>query len=81
MKIHRWLLPQFLAALAGILMFGGSAYASGTAGITTACGCPRGWHAEIVAHSPMHQPRRNTTPTPPFGRDYSAWIVGTERVT
>lgn len=33
MKIHRWLLPQFLAALAGILMFGGSAYASSTAGI------------------------------------------------
>jgi len=33
MKLHRWLLPQFLAAIAGILMFGGQAYAAGTAGI------------------------------------------------
>ena len=33
MKLHRWLLPQFLTAIAGILIFGGPAYAAGTAGI------------------------------------------------
>jgi Carboxypeptidase regulatory-like domain/TonB-dependent Receptor Plug Domain len=32
MKIQRWLLPQFLTVIAGILMFGGQAYASSTAG-------------------------------------------------
>lgn len=32
MKIQRRLLPQFLTVLAGVLMFGGSAYASSTAG-------------------------------------------------